>query len=357
MSKPKEKYPVINEKIYWEKVRKNEHYTGYVQYNDGTLSFVLSEVVVSSRSSDLNHSRYTHYALKTAVKYTERSVPGIKLVGDALKFDNSPNEMKLKNRMEQGLFDFNMDQLFLSAIEKHLQQEEYRDLKEKRLSAFSIGSPSQIKIDVSNPRTQRQKEYSKIRQKVRDGSIRAEDVPICRFNSAKKEIAYYFYMQHLKENPYLNPKHEDYNEMVMAVINTGLSYGEMKLFNEKTWLNIRNMKIYKQGFYGNQYMNEQMVKGLKAESLKASKSLGRLSKGLSYFNMGAVGFQYFNDEINTGQFFAEETSSLISLRLPWLYGLAWEVGWESGRFISQTESYQDFVYYYFLPWRREHFGY
>lgn len=356
MSKPQEKYPIINEKIYWEKVRKNEHYTGYVQYNDGTLSFVLSEVVVSSRSSDLNHSRYTHYALKTAVKYTERSVPGIKLVGDALKFDNSPNEMKLKNRMEQGLFDFNMDQLFLSAIEKHLQQEEYRDIKEKRLSAFSIGSPSQIKIDVSNPRTQRQKEYSKIRQKVRDGSIRAEDVPICRFNSAKKEIAYYFYMQHLKENPYLNSKHKDYNGIVMAVINSGLSYGEMKLFNEKTWLNIRNMKIYKQGFYGNRYMNEQMVKGLKAESLKASKSLGRLGLVLTVASGIGTGFECYNGNISFDKFAIEEIGNGLSA-LPWLYGAAWGVGWESGRLISQTESYQDFKYYYFLPWRMNYLGY
>lgn len=57
---------VIDELQYYEKVKKNEYFTGFVKYNNGVFSYVFSEFIVS-HENDVNSS--TVNALK--VKYIE----------------------------------------------------------------------------------------------------------------------------------------------------------------------------------------------------------------------------------------------------------------------------------------------
>ncbi|NDV69691.1 hypothetical protein [Dysgonomonas sp. 25] len=354
MSRPNEQHSMIPEVVYWEKVRKNESYRGFVIYNDGTISYVLPEVVVTARQTTESMGKYTQYTMIPSVKYIERPIPGIKIMNDKIQFDNGALEVKMDTQIQQGIFNLSVNHMMIDAFERHFQQKEYNRVK-KDLGILALGltSPDQVNVEKSLL----QREFKQLKQKVLNNTLKPEDIHIFDYPSIKKEIGYYFYIQHIKENPHLNPKHSGYIGMANAVVNAGLSYGTIATYNKSAWLNIRNMKYYKHNFNGNQHMTKPMLAEGKARALKASKAFGKLGTGLTLVSMGGTGVQYWNDEINTAQFVAEETSSFISWKLPFPYGAAWGLGWEGGRLITETEGYQNFKYYYILPWRREQFGY
>lgn len=63
------KYPLIPEAIYWQMVKNNEPYNGFVEYEDGVYSFVLSEVVVNKRQITNSMGNYTQYLMDINTQY------------------------------------------------------------------------------------------------------------------------------------------------------------------------------------------------------------------------------------------------------------------------------------------------
>ncbi|MBF0574775.1 hypothetical protein [Dysgonomonas sp. GY617] len=84
MSNKEKNYPVISFKEYMMIVHKNEKYNGFVEYPDGIVAFVLTEVVVETIPSDNDLNRYTQYKMRTANKYHEQIIT----VNDAIKPNN-----------------------------------------------------------------------------------------------------------------------------------------------------------------------------------------------------------------------------------------------------------------------------
>ncbi|WP_163400400.1 FG-GAP-like repeat-containing protein [Flavobacterium fluviatile] len=138
---------------------------------------------------------------------------------------------------------------------------------------------------------------------------------------------------------------------VLTTIGTTLSWAENKMFNNQTWYSIKQMKTYSQNFNGNGYTGGKIASGLRiANRFKwAGRALGAYS-GLSIYN------DYQDNKIN-GFTFATEQSSNIYSTFGGLYGAAWGVGWEGGRFISKMNFYQDWKQRIWLPYRKEKFGY
>lgn len=84
MSNKEKNYPVISFKEYMMIGHKNEKYNGFVEYPDGIVAFVLTEVVVETIPSDNDLNRYTQYKMRTANKYHEQIIS----VNDAIKPNN-----------------------------------------------------------------------------------------------------------------------------------------------------------------------------------------------------------------------------------------------------------------------------
>lgn len=84
MNNKEKDYPVISFKEYMMIVHKNEKYNGFVEYPDGIVAFVLTEVVVETIPSDNNLNRYTQYRMRTAHKYHAQIIT----VNDAIKPNN-----------------------------------------------------------------------------------------------------------------------------------------------------------------------------------------------------------------------------------------------------------------------------
>lgn len=69
MSGKKSKYPLISESAYWQMVQNNEPYNGFVEYESGVFSFVLSEVTVVGKQITESKGDFTQYLMDTQIKY------------------------------------------------------------------------------------------------------------------------------------------------------------------------------------------------------------------------------------------------------------------------------------------------
>lgn len=78
------KYPIISEKEYALKMNTNESYTGFVEHEDGVVSFVLTEVVVEAVPTDNNLNKFTGYHMLTKNKYHQKVIA----VNDAIPNNN-----------------------------------------------------------------------------------------------------------------------------------------------------------------------------------------------------------------------------------------------------------------------------
>lgn len=78
------KYPIISEKEYALKMNTNESYTGFVEHEDGVVSFVLTEVVVEAIPTDNNLNKFTGYHMLTKNKYHQKVIA----VNDAILNNN-----------------------------------------------------------------------------------------------------------------------------------------------------------------------------------------------------------------------------------------------------------------------------
>jgi RHS repeat-associated protein len=103
-------------------------------------------------------------------------------------------------------------------------------------------------------------------------------------------------------------------------------------------------------FFGNQYTGS-----LKAAE-EVANSFKKAGTALGIVNYGLIYMQYQSHEINSSQLYMEETSNTVGT-FGGIYGLAWSLGWEGGRKITETSTYENWKYDTWLPWRKKHWGY
>lgn len=70
MTKKGNKYPLIPESVYWKMVQNNESYNGFVEYEDGVFSFVLSQSVVNKRQITKSIGDYTESVMDVNTQYS-----------------------------------------------------------------------------------------------------------------------------------------------------------------------------------------------------------------------------------------------------------------------------------------------
>lgn len=128
MSKPKKEYPIITEQVYWEKVKKNEPYKGFVYYNSGTTAFVLPEVVVETKALSKNLNRFTHYRMMNKIRYIEESVPW-ELAKDAIRVDNQTDTRIRGKLMQDSINKGNAKIKFRTFVQQKLKELPLREMK------------------------------------------------------------------------------------------------------------------------------------------------------------------------------------------------------------------------------------
>lgn len=138
MSNKEKSYPVISFKEYMMIVHKNEKYNGFVEYPDGIVAFVLTEVVVETIPSDNNLNRYTQYRMRTANKYHEQIIT----VNDAIK----PNNQNINIRNKQ--YSQSIQQGRIKTAFRLRVDELYRKIKLEY--TFKIIKEPYLKNDLDN---------------------------------------------------------------------------------------------------------------------------------------------------------------------------------------------------------------
>jgi hypothetical protein len=143
----------------------------------------------------------------------------------------------------------------------------------------------------------------------------------------------------------------DYTGGFLTGVGTGLTAGEIKMFNQNSWFSIKKWTTYSQNFNGN-----GATGGKVASALKISNQIKWAGRGLGAYNGLSILNQYRNNEISGFSALMEESSNAYST-FGGLHGAAWGVGWEGGRAITKTDWYQNWKKEYWYPFRYEHFGY
>jgi len=131
-----------------------------------------------------------------------------------------------------------------------------------------------------------------------------------------------------------NKNGSNYSFSWMAALGTGADAGEFLLHNKRGWYSLKQNKFYSPKFHGNQYTGGR-VKFAKTNSLR----LARVGYGLGVWGAFDINRQYMNEEISRSQMRIEQTSNLIST-VGGIYGAAWGVGWEGGRYITSIPWYR-----------------
>jgi len=122
--------------------------------------------------------------------------------------------------------------------------------------------------------------------------------------------------------------------------------GASQLYYSKqfgTWMgkDFKFRTIYGRAGNGNQYV------GGKNKFGKATSDIFKwINRGVGAYSAYDIYEEYW--KLDKTQFCLEEGSNFISTAAPGLYGAAWSVGWESGRWVTQQTWYQraKFNFYY-----------
>lgn len=122
------------------------------------------------------------------------------------------------------------------------------------------------------------------------------------------------------------------------------------LYNKDSWFDLKQFKSYSHKFHGNQYT------GLRTSSAKYSSRLNIFGKLLGGYNQVNLSKGYFNKSLSFGTFAAESGVNLYST-FGGIYGAAVGVGWEMGRYITNTSWYQTWKNDVWLPYRSKSWGY
>ena len=117
-----------------------------------------------------------------------------------------------------------------------------------------------------------------------------------------------------------------------------LTYGEKSFYNtnSNTWRG-KNGKLYDMNFNGNQHTG-----GKNKFAKKMSRYFHRCNVALTTINGMYILYQHETEQIDDYELWSEEISNVLSSFGPW--GIAWNIGWELGRLITETPGYQSFKY-------------
>jgi hypothetical protein len=115
-----------------------------------------------------------------------------------------------------------------------------------------------------------------------------------------------------------------------------------------TWMG-KNGKFYDRSWSGNQYTGGKYKF---AKSMSDTFRYGGYVAGA--WNAYSLNEQRTNGEIDNTQFVLEEVSNVYST-IGGIYGAAWSVGWETGRYVAQQSWYQrtKFSFWYNI-WQMQH---
>ncbi len=111
-----------------------------------------------------------------------------------------------------------------------------------------------------------------------------------------------------------------------------------------------NGKYYSTNWGGNQWTGGRSVAKFSSTALRAT---GTAFGAVNYLG---IGVQYANGYIGGGRFIAELGSNTATT-FGGLAGVAWGIGWESGRVLTSTRTYQNWKQNSWLPYRRRIWGY
>jgi hypothetical protein len=141
-----------------------------------------------------------------------------------------------------------------------------------------------------------------------------------------------------------------YNNMVQSTnwqfyAGLGASAASEVYFSNKfgTWMG-KNFKVYDQNWGGNGYTG-----GKYKFAQSTSKLLSFAGKGAGIWGMLNTGIDYYQNEIGGSQFLIEEGSSAYST-FGGIYGAAWGIGWETGRYITKQSWYQRAKFQIYYNW-------
>ena len=155
------------------------------------------------------------------------------------------------------------------------------------------------------------------------------------------QINYTFHDVYANVNEGMGNARKTYNESTnwTAYTGTGLTAISETFYSSTfgTWLG-KNGKFYDQSWGGN---------GFTGGKFKFGKNLSTTFKWggnvLGLYNAGVIYEEYNAGNINTAQFALEEASNAYST-LGGIYGAAWGIGWEAGRYVTQQSWYQQTKY-------------
>jgi hypothetical protein len=116
-----------------------------------------------------------------------------------------------------------------------------------------------------------------------------------------------------------------------------------------TWMG-KNYKIYDQRWGGN-----GSVGGKHKFARRISDKFSSVGKSAGILGMIMTGFDYHYKRITGYELLIEGASGAIST-LGKIYGTAWGVGWESGRYITQQAWYQKAKFQLFYKWWQSQYG-
>lgn len=120
MSKPKGIYPNLTELEYWEKVRKQEPYNGFVIHEDGTYSFVFSEFTFETKQETNSIGKFTRYSIIPKVKY--HIFKPIRTTNTAIKHHVNPQKQDDRNPTASIKAIYCVSELWSSSFEKNFMK-------------------------------------------------------------------------------------------------------------------------------------------------------------------------------------------------------------------------------------------
>ncbi len=128
------------------------------------------------------------------------------------------------------------------------------------------------------------------------------------------------------------------NTSAESIFGLGLSLSSEIIYSNHTgrWL-ATNGKFYSTNYYGNQYTSLQKY------ARRYSNSLKWIGRFVGLLNARHIWEQRENGQIDDYQFWIEQGSNAF-VTFGGINGAAWGIGWEIGRWITNTNGYQQFKY-------------
>lgn len=148
-----------------------------------------------------------------------------------------------------------------------------------------------------------------------------------------------------------NSNNYDNTGLVTTGLGTAFTAAEIKMYNPNNWYSLKQLKTYGQNFNGNSATGGKISM---AKRVSTGFKIGGYSLGA--YNATTTFMDYRNGKIGIQSLITEQASNAYST-FGGMYGAAWGVGWEGGRWITKREFYQVWFQESWLPWRIEHWGY